>query len=91
MVCTFGPGRSPAARRCSPSMPVLPWIPYSGQRCIRRHYRLLATLPRLLHLVVVPSTGKLWPRIYQIETAEVAREAAADALALARKQCIIHQ
>lgn len=36
-------------------------------------------------------TGKLWPRIYQIETAEVAQAAAADALALARKQCIVHQ
>ncbi|PRW50773.1 glutamine cyclotransferase [Chlorella sorokiniana] len=35
-------------------------------------------------------TGKLWPRIYQIETAEVAADAAADALALARKQCIVH-
>ena len=46
------------------------------------------TLPLL---AAAPAAGKLWPRIYQIETAEVAREEAAAALELARKQCIVHQ
>ena len=35
-------------------------------------------------------TGKLWPRVYQIEAVEVPAQEAKQALARARRECIIH-
>ena len=35
-------------------------------------------------------TGKLWPRVYQIEAVEVPAQQAEQALARARRECVIH-